>query len=139
MSNAEEKQEQWIHYGFWIVAFALAIFAAFFFVNLLDNKFKPIPDGYRFSVTDHSTMNDKNWATYYIYDGYILVDKEVADDGSEASKAVIYDGIDTSTLELNEQDIAEFCDVDACYHYPKVIDTIKKMLVNKASREYTRL
>lgn len=135
-----KRSDDWLKYILWIVSIAFAIVLVIFFINLMNNKiFKEVPDGYKFSVTDFSTENHQSWTTYYIYDDSILADTTLDSDQDLDRIAIIYYGIDTSELKLNENDTYESCNKTDCYKYPKVLAEIKKLIVGKVSREYTRL
>ncbi len=137
--STEGNQNKFVRYGFFIVAIVLVVLAALLFKNFFDNNVsKPVPDGYKFSITDHNTKNTEDWATYYVYDNHIIVLKEIKDNNSKGSQDTIYEGLDTSRLILDESDTSKTCDSVACYTYPKVLDAIKKLLVGRPSREYLR-
>ncbi len=138
--DSVKRQNKIIHYGLWIISTVIISLAISFFIKLLNNHvLQPIPDGYRFSVVDHSTTNTADWKTYYIYDNQIIVYKEFPDESSSSSPAVIYDNLDTTDLVLNEEDLAKSCDSGGCYQYPKVLNEIKKLIAGKVSREFLRL
>ncbi len=137
--STESNQNKIVRYGFFAIAITVVAMALSLFLNLFNNKVsKPVPDGYKFSVTDHASENTSNWATYYIYDNSIIVFKEFKDESSNISPTVIYEGLNTSDLVLDENATAKTCDSAACYNYPKVLDAIKKLLINRPSREYLR-
>ncbi|MBR2543272.1 hypothetical protein IKF03_01580 [Candidatus Saccharibacteria bacterium] len=136
--TSNEKKENWLRYGFWVIAGLVAIVAIFVLVNMTGNGSSGpnVPSDYKFVVEDHYPKSDSTWATYYVYDNYILVKKD-----SEAAKndpMMIYDGIDSTKLSYDENDTTKICDTDSCYRYPKVLTTIKKLISKKVPREYTR-
>ena len=133
--KAENKKDKWLQCGFWVIAFALAVTAIVFFIGTFDHKVKePVPSGYKFMVEDHYAKSGTGWATYYVYDSYILVRK---DDSENARPPMIYDVTDAAKLTYDENDTVRTCDADSCYNYPKVLNTIKKLIANKFGREYT--
>lgn len=131
-----QNKESWLRYGFWVIAVALAAFAIWFFINMFNHKLAAVPDGYKFSIEDHYAANTATWVTYYIYDTYVLVRNDDPDSNG-SSPAIIYDGVDTSKLTLDENDTTKACDSDSCYEYPKVLSSVKQSIVGKAWREYT--
>lgn len=134
-NSADEKKQTFLRYGFWIVAIILAAVAIFVVVNVIGGKAsESVPSGYKFVVEDHYAKSGNGWATYYVYDSYVLVKKDGENDKGEPP--MIYD-IDTSKLSYNENDTTKICDTDSCYQYPKVLTTIKKLISNKFGREYT--
>ena len=134
-TKAEDKKNKWLNYGFWIIAIALAIASILFFIGTFDHKVnEPVPSGYRFVVEDHYAKSGVGWATYYIYDSYILVRK---DDAENTQPPLIYDVADAAKLTYDENDTVKTCDIDSCYDYPKILNTIKKLIANKFGREYT--
>ena len=137
--STEGNQNKLVRYGFFVIAIIVAVLAIFLFKNIFENNVsKPVPDGYRFSITDRNTKDTTKWATYYVYDSYIIVYKEQKDESSKNSQSTIYEGLDTSDLVFDEGVTTKSCDSSACYTYPKVLDAIKKLLVGKPSREYSR-
>lgn len=133
------RQNKIIHYVLWVVTIILAIMAAGFFVRILNEQvWQTVPSGYKFAVSDHSTKDVGKWTTYYVYDHQIIVYKEFPDKDSNTSPATIYDNVDTSSLILEEDNLAKSCDADACYNYPKVVDDIKTLIANKINREFLR-
>lgn len=137
--STENNQNKIVRYIFFIAAIALVVLAVALFLNFFNNNIsKPVPDGYKFSVADHATSDANLWATYYVYDTYIIVYKDQKDESLRTSPATIYEGLNTSELVLDEKSTAKTCDSVACYTYPKVLDAIKKLLAGRPSREYTR-
>ena len=136
--STENNQNKAVRYIFFIIVIALVALAISLLINFKNNITKPVPDGYKFSVVDHTTKDTEKWATYYVYDTYIIVYKDQKNEKSKASPSLIYEGLDTSGLVLDEKSTAKTCDSDACYTYPKVLNAIKKLLVGRPSREYLR-
>jgi len=133
--NSNEKKNKFVQYGFWIIAGIAAAVAIFLLVSNMNNDSNSanVPDGYKFVVEDHYASNGQGWATYYVYDSYVIVRKD-----SESSKErpmMIYD-VDTASLVYKENDTTKVCDKEACYDYPKVINNIKKLISKKTGREY---
>lgn len=139
MIESVNRQNKIVHYGLWIIAFVVVALASGFFTRILNEQvWQPVPSGYRFSVSDHASKDTSRWNTYYIYDNQIIVYREFPDENAKHSPATIYDNINTSTLVLDEKALAESCDQDACYRYPKVLDQIKALLANRINREFLR-
>ena len=115
----------------------VAAVAIYFLVHTINQKAENImvPSGYKYVIEDHYSKSGNGWATYYIYDTYVLVKKDSEENKDELP--MIYDGIDASKLNYDESDTTKICDTDSCYNYPKILTTIKKLIANKFGREYT--
>ena len=110
------NQKKSVRILFFIIIIAIIGLAVWLFGNFLNNNTKAVPDG------------------YYVYDKYIIEQKDPA----SAAYPLIYEGLDTTSLVLDEKSLAKVCDQSACYKYPKVVDEIKKLLTGRPSREYIR-
>ena len=98
------------------------------------------PEGYRFSVVDEYTEDSNISTTYYVYDDNRIITKdESVIDGKINASMLIYDGISTATLSLDEDDTIEICELGACIEKPKIIAVIKKLISRKIGREYIGL
>jgi len=127
------KKERWIQYGFWFIAGILVTGVIFFLVKFLNEKTTiAVPANYNYAIEDHYSKNENLWATYYVYDSYVLVTKDNGEDGP----IMAYD-FDTSILVYDEKETIKTCDKDYCYAYPKVLTTLKKLISTKFGREYT--
>lgn len=133
------NQKKSVRILFFIIIIAVAGLAVWLFMNFLNNNTKAVPDGYKFSVANHASSDSSKWVTYYVYDKYIIEQKDTSSaQASSASPALIYEGLDTTSLVLDEKSLTKVCDQAACYKYPKVVDEIKKLLTGRPSREYIR-
>lgn len=136
-NDTDEKRERWLQYGFWIFAALIAVAAIFILINVTSAESGlNVPSGYKFIIEDHHPKSDNTWATYYVYDDYVLVQKDSV--AAKDEPLMIYDGIDTSKLNYDENDTTKVCDADSCYHYPKALTTLKKLISKKSGREYIR-
>ena len=98
------------------------------------------PDGYKFSVIDNYHENSSITTTYYVYNNNRIItkDESIVDNKPNISM-LIYDGINTASLELDEEDTIEICELGACLEKPKIIAVIKKLISRKIGREYIGL
>ena len=135
--STEGNQNKIVRILFFIIVIAIVGLAAWLFINFFNNNTKAVPDGYKFSVENHASSDSEKWVTYYVYDKYIIEQKDAPSaQTSPVSPSIIYEGLDTSSLALDEAAISKVCDQVACYKYPKVVDDIKKLLTGRPSREY---
>ena len=138
MISTSTNQNKIVRYGFWTAAILMVAIAGTFFASFFNSQMvTKFPDGFKFIVTDNSSKNQSEWTTYYVYDTYIIVSKEKTDE-SAISPNLVYEGLNTSTLVYKKDEVSKKCDSEACYSYPKVVDSIKKLLIGRPSREYVR-
>lgn len=136
--SVTDKKEKFIRIGICLVAVALIGFAVWLFSGFYNEKIaSPVPTNYKFMVADHYTKSGTNWATYYVYDSQILVQKDDANGNHTDDPIMAYDNVDTSELELDESDTTRICDTDSCYSCPKALVALKQLIANKYWREYT--
>ena len=140
LSSVAYKKGNWMRYTLWGVA-ALCISVLFFtFFSTITNEISAaVPEGYKFSVTDHYNEGSNIRTTYYIYENKIFVEDESFESDSVNRATLIYDGVNTHDLILDENDTAELCELGVCHSAPKVLITIKKLIANKPGREYIGL
>lgn len=142
MSNPEitsvaYKKGNWVRYGLWAIVAALLVASGVITAQILKEQFSSdVPKDYKFLVADEQTEAKGIHTTYYVYDNSIIVKQEKLDSEPPEKTLVIYNDIDTSSLVLNTEETTNVCDSDACYHIPKVVASIKKIIANRASREY---
>ena len=141
ISNVAYKKGNWMRYSFWALAAACVIFLfSMFFNTILSGDYSaPVPDGYKFAVTDHYTEGSKIRTTYYVYKDHIIVEDESIYNDIVNRTLLIYDNISTATLNLDENDTTEICELGACYQRPKVLAVIKKLISRRVGREYIGL
>lgn len=95
-----------------------------------------VPDGYKFSITDNYAEGSKLRTTYYIYDNKVFVEDESFDKKGVNRSVMIYDNINTSSLEYDKDDMMQVCELGSCYERPKVLAVIKQLISRKIGREY---
>ena len=141
LSNVAYKKGNWLRYSFWgIAAVCLVILFSFFFNTMMSGEISAaVPEGYRFSVTDNYAEGSSIRSTYYVYKDHIIAEDESFNNGEVNRTLLIYDNISTSTLEYNENDTTEICELGACYVRPKVLAVIKKLISRRVGREYLGL
>ena len=111
----------------------------FTFINTVNGEVSAsVPDGYRFSVTDNYNEGSKLRTRYYVYDDKILVEDESFHDDVVNRSVLIYDSINTSTLQYDE-DTIELCELGSCSEKPKILAVIKSLISRKIGREYIGL
>lgn len=121
-------------WGLGVVCIGILIFT---FVQMMEgNVSASIPEGYKFAVTNNYGEGSNIRTTYYVYDDRILVESESFEENKDHRALMIYDGVDTSNLTLDTEDMAEICELGGCRSYPKALSAIKKLLAGKVGREY---
>ena len=141
LTSVAYKKGSWMRYTLWGIG-AICIAVLFYnFIHIMNGKdaAASVPEGYRFSVTDDYTDNSTIRTTYYVYEGKILVADESQNDGRINRSVLIYDGISTTSLQLDENDTIEICELGACSERPKVLAVIKRLVSRKIGREYLGL
>ena len=142
LSNVAYKKGNWMRYTLWGIATICIATLLISFITLMNKDTSSIsaPDGYRFSVTDNYTENSRISTTYYVYNNNkIIVRDESIVDGKPNVTMLVYDGISTAALALNEEDTTEICELGACIEKPKVLAVIKNLLSRKVGHEYIGL
>ena len=145
MSNAAitevaYKKGNWLRYTLWGLAAVCIGVLIYTFITTLNGEISAtVPAGYRFSVVDNYAEGSPIRTTYYVYKNKIFVEDESFTDDTVNRIVMIYDGINTDPLELDESDTVEICELGACYTRPKVLLVIKNLISGKAGREYIAL
>lgn len=142
LSNVAYKKGNWMRFTLWgIGAVCIAILFANFIATInKDASTISAPEGYKFSVTNNYHEGSTISTTYYVYqDNKIIVRDESTIDDHPNISMLIYDGINTSPLELDENDTIEICELGACSEKPKIIAVIKNLISRKLGREYIGL
>lgn len=139
LSNVAYKKGNWMRYSLWALA-AICIGVLFYsFITIMSgNVSAPIPEGYRFAVTDNYIEGSIIRTRYYVYDNKILVEDESRTDEGINRSVLIYDNINTISLQDDEETI-ELCELGTCSEKPKILTTIKTLLSRKIGREYIGL
>ena len=137
LSNVAYKKGNWMRYTLWgLAAVCIAILISTF-INVMNSEISAaVPEGYRFSVTDNYNEGSKVRTTYYVYKDHIIVEDESFDDNAVNRALMIYDGISTTSLSYNADDVTEVCELGACYERPKVLAVIKNLISRKVGLEY---
>ena len=137
LTSVAYKKGNWMRYSLWALAAVCIGILIFTFVNTMNSEVSAtIPQDYRFSVTDNYTENSKIRTTYYVYDDKIMVEDESFEDNAVNRVVMIYDSVSTKSLQYDEDDVTEICELGACYTRPKVLVVIKKLISRKIGREY---
>ena len=128
-----------MRYSLWALAAICIGVLIYTFVNTMNGDVSAsVPEGYRFSVTDNYTEGSNIRTRYYIYDDHIIVEDESINDNTVNRSMLIYDSINTTSLQYDEETI-ELCELGACMEKPKILATIKSLISRKIGREYIGL
>lgn len=139
LTSVAYKKGNLLRYTLWaLAAICIGMLIYTFVTTLSGDVSASVPEGYRFSVTDTYVEGSKSRTTYYVYDDKILVEDQSTDDGIVNRSLMVYDGINTSTLQY-DGDTLELCELGACKEKPKILTTIKSLLSRKIGREYIGL
>ena len=128
-----------MRYGLWAIVIILLVILITISVRTIQNEFSSnVPQDYNFSVTDLQNKNIGITTIYYVYSDHIIVERISQSENNSVVKSdyLIYENINTSSLVYDETAVDTVCDSESCQEIPKVIAKIKKLLNNKASREY---
>ncbi len=137
LSSVAYKKGNWMRYTLWIAAaICITLLLSTFFGMMNGEISAAVPDGYKFSVTDNYTEGSNIRTTYYVYDNCIMVEDESFENNVVNRTVMIYDGINTTTLALNAEDITDICELGSCHSSPKVLLTIKQLISRRPGREY---
>ena len=136
LSNVAYKKGNWMRYTLWGLAAICIAMLIYAFVNTVNGDVSAaVPEGYRFSVTDNYVEGSKVRTRYYVYDDKIFVEDESFDDDTVNRVILIYDGINTTSLQY-DADTIELCELGACREKPKILATIKSLISRRIGREY---
>jgi hypothetical protein len=136
LSNVAYKKGNWMRYTLWGLAAICIAMLIYTFVNTVNGDVSAaVPEGYRFSVTDNYVEGSKVRTRYYVYDDKIFVEDESFDDDTVNRVILIYDGINTTSLQY-DADTIELCELGACREKPKILATIKSLISRRIGREY---
>ena len=136
LSNVAYKKGNWMRYTLWGLAAICIAMLIYTFVNTVNGDVSAaVPEGYRFSVTDNYVEGSKVRTRYYVYDDKIFVEDESFDDDTVSRVILIYDGINTTSLQY-DTDTIELCELGACREKPKILATIKSLISRRIGREY---
>ena len=139
ISSVAYKKGNWMRYTLWALAAICIGVLIYTFINTMNSSVSAsVPGGYRFSVTDNYTEGSNIRTIYYVYDDRILVEDESVADNTVNRSILIYDNINTTTLDYDE-DTIELCELGTCLEKPKILATIKSLISRKIGREYIGL
>ncbi len=128
-----------MRYTLWaLAAICIATLIYSFITMMTGDVSASVPEGYRFSVTDNYIEGSNIRTRYYVYDDKILVEDESRTDEGINRSVLIYDGINTTPLEYDNQ-TTELCELGACSEKPRILATIKSLISRKIGREYIGL
>lgn len=134
------KKGNWMRYTLWALAAICIAVLIFTFTNMMNGEVSgAVPEGYRFAVTDNYNEGSSIRTTYYVYDNKILVEDESFDNNSVDRTMMIYDSVNTSSLNYDENDTTTICELGSCNERPKVLAVIKNLISRKIGREYLGL
>ena len=137
LSSVAYKKGNLMRYSLWaLAAVCIAVLVSTFTSMMNGNISAVVPDGYKFSVTDNYSEGSRLRTTYYVYDNKIFVEDEGFEDDAVNRVVMIYDGINTQSLEYREDDVTQICEFGSCYERPKVLAVIKQLISRKIGREY---
>ena len=137
LSNVAYKKGNVMRYTLWgLAAVCIGVLLHAFITTMNGEISAPVPDDYRFAITNNYAEGSMVRTSYYVYKDKILVVDESIDDKGLNRSVMIYDGINTDSLYLDADDTTEICELGSCGAYPKVLATIKRLLENKIGREY---
>lgn len=140
LTSVAYKKGNWMRYTLWgTAAICITVLFSTFF-NMMNGEISAaVPEGYKFAVTDNYTEGSNVRTTYYIYNNKILVEDESFEPGAVNRTVMIYDDINTASLNLDAEDIADICELGSCHQAPKVLSVVKQLIARRPGREYIGL
>lgn len=137
LTTVAYKKGNFMRYTLWGLAAVCVFVLVSCFVNMMNGDISAaVPDGYRFAVVDRYAEGSHLRTTYYVYDDHVIVEDESFVDNEANRTLMIYDNVNTTTLDYDPDDVTEICELGACYERPKVLAVIKRVLARKVAREY---
>lgn len=140
LTSVAYKKGNWMRYTLWgTAAICITVLFSTFF-NMMNGEISAaVPEGYKFAVTDNYTEGSNVRTTYYIYNNKILVEDESFEPGTVNRTVMIYDDINTTSLNLDTEDTADICELGSCHQAPKVLSVVKQLIARRPGREYIGL
>lgn len=140
LTSVAYKKGNWMRYTLWgVAAVCIAVLFSTFFSMMNGEISAAVPPDYKFAVTDNYNSGSNIRTTYYVYDNRIFVEDEGFESASVNRTVMIYDGINTASLELDEEDTIDICELGTCHQVPKVLPVIKQLISRRPGREYLGL
>lgn len=141
LSNVAYKKGNWMRYTLWGIGLICVAILFVYILNQMNGEISAaVPKDYKFSVTDDYNGSNIVYTTYYVYNDRIIVeDVSVTEKGDKDRLLLVYENINTRSLNLDEEDTTEICELGACSQKPKVMAVIKKIVSRKTGREYMGL
>lgn len=140
ITSVQYKNTSWMRYILWFLAAVCIVVLFSVFFNTMNGEISAtVPEGYRFSVTDNYNEGSKVRTTYYVYEDKVFVEDESMDDDKVNRTVMIYEDINTATIQYNPDDKMTICELGSCLEKPKVLAVIKNLISRKVGREYLGL
>lgn len=140
LTSVAYKKGNWMRYTLWgLGAICVAMLFSTFF-NMMNSEISAaVPEGYKFAVTDNYTEGSKVRTTYYVYNNKVLVEDESFEPGTVNRTVMIYDDINTTSLNLDTEDTTDICELGSCHQAPKALSVVKQLISRRPGREYIGL
>ena len=140
LTSVAYKKGNWMRYTLWgAAAVCIAVLFSTFF-NMMNGEISAaVPPGYKFAITDNYNEGSNIRTTYYVYNDRIFVEDESFESTSVNRTVMVYDGVNTNSLELDGEDTIDICELGTCPQVPKVLSVIKQLISRRPGREYLGL
>lgn len=140
LTSVAYKKGNWMRYTLWGAAAVCIVLLFSTFFNMMNGEISAaVPPGYKFAVTDNYNEGSNIRTTYYVYNDRIFVEDESFESTSVNRTVMVYDGVNTNSLELDGEDTIDICELGACHQVPKVLSVIKQLISRRPGREYLGL
>ena len=140
LTSVAYKKGNWMRYTLWGAAAVCIVVLFSTFFNMMNGEISAaVPLGYKFAVTDNYNEGSNIRTTYYVYNDRIFVEDESFESTSVNRTVMVYDGVNTNSLELDGEDTIDICELGTCRQVPKVLSVIKQLISRRPGREYLGL
>ena len=140
LTSVAYKKGNWMRYTLWGAAAVCIVVLFSTFFNMMNGEISAaVPPGYKFAVTDNYNEGSNIRTTYYVYNDRIFVEDESFESTSVNRTVMVYDGVNTNSLELDGEDTIDICELGTCRQVPKVLSVIKQLISRRPGREYLGL